>query len=109
MTQEEMKINHDKMIEYENHMIERMAEAKLESKIMTALIDTILDNSKLTYDGEGLRIESDSEMFAIIKAFFSVDYEYRLTELKDERDAERQKAKELAESIQKSNGGKKNG
>lgn len=93
----------------ENEIIEQLAEAKLESKIMTALIDTILDNSKLTYDGDGLRLESEAEMFAIIKAFFSVDYEYRLTELKDERDAELQKAKELAESIQKSNGGKKNG
>ena len=93
----------------ENEIIEQLAEAKLESKIMRALIDTILDNSKLTYDGEGLRIESDSEMLAIIKAFFSDEYDNRLTQLKAERDQELQKAKELAESIQKSNGGKKNG
>lgn len=99
MTQEEMKINHDRMIESENYMIERLAEAKLESKIMTALIDTILDNSRLTYDGDGLRIESDSEMYAIIKAFFSDEYDNRLTQLKAERDQE----------LKKANGGKKNG
>ena len=86
----------------ENEIIEQLAEAKLESKIMRALIDTILDNSKLTYDGEGLRIESDSEMFAIIKAFFSDEYENRMTQLaiiKAERDQE----------LKKANGGKKNG
>lgn len=83
----------------ENEIIEQLAEAKLESKIMRALIDTILDNSKLTYDGEGLRIESDSEMFAIIKAFFSDEYDNRLTQLKAERDQE----------LKKANGGKKNG
>lgn len=93
----------------ENEIIEQLAEAKLESKIMRALIDTILDNSKLTYDREGLRIESDSEMFAIIKAFFSDEYDNRLTQLKAERDAELQTAMELSESIQESNGGKKNG
>ena len=86
----------------ENEIIEQLAEAKLESKIMRALIDTILDNSKLSYDGEGLRIESDSEMFAIIKAFFSDEYENRMTQLaiiKAERDQE----------LKKANGGKKNG
>jgi len=83
----------------ENEIIEQLAEAKMESKIMRALIDTILDNSKLTYDGEGLRIESDSEMLAIIKAFFSDEYDNRLTQLKAERDQE----------LKKANGGKKNG
>ena len=86
----------------ENEIIEQLAEAKLERKIMRALIDTILDNSKLSYDGEGLRIESDSEMFAIIKAFFSDEYENRMTQLaiiKAERDQE----------LKKANGGKKNG
>ncbi len=93
----------------ENEIIEQLAEAKLQSKIMTALIDTILDNSKLTYDGEGLRIESDSEMFAIIKAFFSHEYDYRLTELKIEKEAELQKARELSEKSKTSEGGKKHG
>ena len=97
MTQEEMKINHDIMSE--NYMIERLAEAKLESKIMTALIDTILDNSSLAYSKDELRLESDSEMFAIIKAFFSDEYDNRLTQLKAERDQE----------LKKMNGGKKNG
>lgn len=83
----------------ENEIIEQLAEAKMVSKIMRALIDTILDNSKLTYDGEGLRIESDSEMLAIIKAFFSDKYNNRLTQLKAERDQE----------LKKANGGKKNG
>ena len=99
MTQEEMKINHDRMIESENYMIERLAEAKLESKIMTALIDTILDNSSLAYSKDELRLESDSEMFAIIKAFFSDEYDNRLTQLEAERDQE----------LKKANGGKKNG
>lgn len=99
MTQEEMKINHDRVIESENYMIERLAEAKLESKIMTALIDTILDNSSLAYSMDALRLESDSEMFAIIKAFFSDEYDNRLTQLKAERDQE----------LKKANGGKKNG
>ena len=83
----------------ENEIIEQLVEAKLESKIMRAFIDTILDNSRLTYGGEGLRLESDSEMFAIIKAFFSDEYDERLRQLKAERDQE----------LKKANGGKKNG
>ena len=78
----------------ENEMIEELAQAKMGSKIMRALIDTILDNSKLTYDGAGLRIESDSEMFAIIKAFFSDEYENRFDQLKAEAEELQKKAQE---------------
>ena len=78
----------------ENEMIEELAQAKMESKITTALIDTILDNSKLTYDANGLRLDSDSEVFAIIKAFFSDEYENRFAQLKAEAEELQKKAQE---------------
>ena len=87
----------------ENEIIDQLADAKSDAKLVnritTALVDTILDNSSLAYSKDALRLESDSEMFAIIKAFFSDEYDERLRQLKAERDQE----------LKKANGGKKNG
>ena len=87
----------------ESEMIEELANAKSNAKLIgritTALVDTILDNSSLAYSEDRLRLESDSEMFAIIKAFFSDEYDNRLADLKEMR----------AQELKKANGGKKNG
>lgn len=48
------------------------------------LVDTILDNTCLNYDGEELRIKSDTEIIYLLKLLYPDEYSERLKELKED-------------------------
>lgn len=51
-------------------------------KANTRLIDTILDNTRLDYDGKELRIDSDTALIYLLKLEYPDEYRERLDELK---------------------------
>ncbi len=53
-------------------------------KANTRLIDTILDNTRLDYDGKELRIDSDTALIYLLKIEYPDEYRERLEELKRE-------------------------
>ena len=67
----------------------------------TRLIDTILDNTRLDYDGKELRIDNETALIYLLKLEYPDEYRERLEELKAEREAE------LAEAKAKETKGKK--
>lgn len=66
-----------------NEIYEALVEAKIDSRALTILVDTILDNCYLNYRGE-IEIENASgAILAVVKAFRNEEYNNRLNELKD--------------------------
>lgn len=70
---------------------EAIINLKVESKILTTLIDTILDSCEIDYYGRDLRIGSDSKIITVIKTFYPDEYNNRFEALK-----EKNKEEELA-------------
>jgi len=56
---------------------------------LDALVDIIFNGSRLNYDGNGLRIDDESEILAYLRAICPETYKARLRELKAARDEER--------------------
>ena len=55
-------------------------------KANTRLIDTVLDNTRLDYDGKELRIDSDTALIYLLKLEYPDEYRERLEELKSRDD-----------------------
>ena len=64
----------------------------------------ILNNVRLDYSGEGLRIENDTAILEYLRVIYPSYYKARLDELKIEREAE---LKKLADAKAKESKGKK--
>lgn len=47
-------------------------------------VDTILDNTRLDYDGKELRINSDTAIIYLLKLLYPDEYSERLKELKED-------------------------
>lgn len=62
---------------------EAIVNLKVESKVLKALKESILDNSRLSYV-DGLRLEDSAPVLAIIKAFYPEEYANRVKALEDE-------------------------
>ncbi len=62
------------------------AEKRELDKANTRLIDTILDNTRLDYDGKELRIDSDTALIYLLKIEYPDEYRERLEELKSRDD-----------------------
>ena len=67
----------------DKELIDMIVRLKVESKILRGLVDTILDACRLSYDGKELIIGTDSQVFAVIRAFFGDEYDIRYRELKE--------------------------
>lgn len=65
-------------------------------KANAKLIDTILDNTRLDYDGKELRIDSDTALIYLLKLEYPDEYGVRLEELKTTRAAEIKASAEAA-------------
>lgn len=72
---------------------ERLTELLVIERAYILLIDTILDNSILSYDEKSLRIDEEAPIFSIIKAFNNDEYNNRLKELKADKIAKELGAK----------------
>lgn len=67
-----------------NEIYEALVEAKVDSRALTILVDTILDNCYLNYRGE-MEIDRDAlkAILSIVRAFRNEEYHNRYKELKD--------------------------
>lgn len=67
-----------------NEIYEALVEAKVDSRALTILVDTILDNCYLNYRGE-MEIDRDAlkAILSVVRAFRNEEYINRYKELKD--------------------------
>lgn len=67
-----------------NEIYEALVEAKIDSRALTILVDTILDNCYLNYNGE-IAIDRDASkpILSVVRAFRNEEYINRYRELKD--------------------------
>ena len=76
------------------------AEKRALEKANNTLIDTILDNTRLDYDGNELRIDSDTALIYLLKIEYPDEYRERLEELKTRRAARAARAAEIKASAE---------
>jgi hypothetical protein len=62
---------------------------ELDSSQLDTLVKIILNSSRLDYNGESLRIDNESAIFAYLMVIYPETYKRRLEELKAARDEER--------------------
>lgn len=72
------------------------AEKRTLEKAKNTLIDTVLENTRLDYDGNELRIDSDTALIYLLKIEYPDEYRERLEELKTTRAAEIKASAEAA-------------
>lgn len=72
----------------DNELRGMIADEFFDSRILRALIDTILDTAELDYTGEDLTIKNDKRLLAVVRAFYDEEYIYRLNQLKTRKFAE---------------------
>lgn len=71
-----------------NEIYEALVEAKIDSRALTILIDTILDNCYIDYKGElAIDRDADGAILAVVKAFRTEEYCNRYNELKSKEEA----------------------
>lgn len=67
-----------------NEIYEALVEAKVDSRALTILVDTILDNCYLNYDGEiAIARDASKAILSVVRAFRNDEYHNRYKELKD--------------------------
>lgn len=67
-----------------NEIYEALVEAKIDSRALTILVDTILDNCYLNYSGDiAITRDASGAILAVVKAFRNEEYNNRYNELKD--------------------------
>lgn len=93
----------DELVDAKNDISDRVsdlayfrAEKRELEKANTRLIDTILDNTRLDYDGKELRIDSDTALIYLLKLEYPDEYRERLEELLRTRAAEIRASAEAA-------------
>lgn len=62
---------------------------ELDSSQLDTLVKIILNNSRLDYDGESLRLDDERAIFAYLMVIYPETYNKRLGELKAAREKER--------------------
>ena len=72
------------------------AEKRALEKANNTLIDTILDNTRLDYDGKELRIDNETDLIYLLKLEYPDEYRERLEELLRTRAAEIKASAEAA-------------
>ena len=68
----------------DKELLDLLVNLKIDAKSYTTIVDTILDNCALAYDGDTLRIDSERSILAVVKALAPDKYNNRLNELKEE-------------------------
>lgn len=84
----------DKLVDELIDTKDEISSLKANRASLDVLVDIILDNSRLDYGGEGLRIEDESAIFAYLRAICYRNYRSRIAELKAEREAKEKAIKE---------------
>lgn len=68
----------------DKELIDTIVNLKVESKTLRLLVDTILDSCRISYGGDGLRIDNDDRILTIVKAFYGDEYINKFNDLKEE-------------------------
>lgn len=93
----------DELVDTKNEVARQAVDvAQLET-----LAKLILNNARLDYSGETLRLENETAVFEYLRVIYPTAYAVRLGYLKDEREAELKKIAETAEYCKKESKGKK--
>ena len=79
----------DKLVDELIDAKDKASRLELDSSQLDTLIKIILNNSRLDYNGESLRIDNESAIFAYLMVIYPETYKRRLEELKAPRDKER--------------------
>lgn len=77
-----------------NEELSNIIDLKVSRRILTGLVDTILDSCRLNYDSTGLVIDDGAPILAVLRAFFYEEYSNRLDQLKVELLRERARLEE---------------
>lgn len=88
----------DKLVDELVDTKDEVSQLRLKEARLDCLISIILNNSRLNYGGEGLRIENERVILEYLRAIYKRSYEARLDELKAEREAELAKVTEAKEA-----------
>lgn len=76
----------------------------ISSDRLDTLVTIILNNAELNYQGNGLRISSDTPILEFLRSVYPTQYANKITTLKTEQEAE---LKKLADAKAKESKGKK--
>lgn len=76
----------------DKELIEEIVKLKVQGKILSGLVDVILDNTYLGYNGE-LRLTNEDRVLTVIKTFYGESCSNRLKELNAEKQAEIERAR----------------
>ena len=83
-------------------ILESIAQTKAKEryydKLLTSFVDIVLDNTRLSYDGERLSLTSDGEdaVLLFVKTFFADEYGNKFADLYCEQELKEKEAKEAA-------------
>lgn len=78
----------DKLVDELIDTKDEVSQLRLKEARLDCLIAIILNNSRLSYDGEGLRIENESAILEYLRAIYKRFYEARIDELKEAKGKE---------------------
>lgn len=72
----------------DNEILDEIVKLRIQSKILRGLVDVILDNTYLSYDGDTLRLTNEERVLTVVKTFYGEECSTRLKELQAEKQAE---------------------
>lgn len=88
----------DKLIDELVDTKDEISELKIKETKLNVLASIILNNARLDYSGDSLRIENESAIFEYLRVIYPSYYKSKLDELKVEREAEIAKLKAAQEA-----------
>lgn len=88
----------------DKEIIEEIVKLRIQSKILRGLVDVIIDNTFLSYDGDTLRLTNEDRVLTVVKTFYGEECSNRLKELKAEKQAEIERFKSKGVDTEAENG-----
>ena len=67
----------------DNETINMIVDLKIKSKELDTLINAILENTRLSYDGKSMIIDDERTVMTLVKLFDKFSYTKRFEELKE--------------------------
>ena len=85
----------DKLVDELVDTKDKVTDLNVKAIRLDVLAEIILNNTRLDYDGEGLRIENESAILEYLRVIRPSFYASKLKSLKDKREAEIQRLAEI--------------
>lgn len=81
-------------------IMEAASKLKADNKILQGLIDYVLDESRLDYTGEELRLDDTDGILLFVKVFFTDEYDNRVRYLQEKAAEDEKKAAKLMDQLE---------